>query len=160
VEAILLQDVLTAEYGGEYKKIPNNATIIIAGKWSPCRRCVDDQYNTGKCSCINYFIRYSRLFERGVKLKLRFLEYYTAKALSQAGYAVGNSDLMWNSPGEADKYYEELSKSYHDAKLVKRTVDLGKFVLEVHKLSRHLVISRYEEGVKTSRAIIPGVDDL
>ena len=93
------------EASNEFNKIPNNAVIIFAANWSPCKTC------TGKL--IPDFMSRINYKEKNIRVRFRFRKHYT-----RANYGAEPSphshdwSEYWESNIEADIEYRKLSETF------------------------------------------------
>lgn len=87
-----------------FKDIPNQSTIVIASRWSPCQQCV--------ASDIPYFLSQIPLQEKNLRVKFRFDNHY-----SKDDWKFDGQYHLWPSNLEAQQAYDALAKQYPVAKM-------------------------------------------
>ena len=107
---VSLFNQMKKNYNQNFSRIPNNATLIFYNPWSPCTHCTSKS--------IPEMAEVLELPKRGLKVKFKFAEYYTASAWKGAG---GNpfkgQELFWKSAEEAKTAYKALAERFGVGKM-------------------------------------------
>jgi len=92
---------------GHLRNVPNHSTLVFAAEWSPCKSCTQH--------FIQDLLRDLGFFERtgaGLRVKFRFLAFYTQAAWIARGFQVKHADNFWESPDAARiAYMTEVVKT-------------------------------------------------
>jgi hypothetical protein len=96
---------LKLHYKNNLKSVPNNARLIVAVTFSPCKNCTKN--------VIPQFMESLKAVHRGIQIKFRFQHYWTEASWKQAGGGPQITDqAFWSSEDEAEKAYDQLSREY------------------------------------------------
>lgn len=98
---------LLKESFGDFSAIPAGAKIIFYGFWSPCKQCTNDY--------IPPALHQMGIFDRNLRVRFRFKEYYTQARWEAYGKGVRNESgghFFWESEQNADAAYSLLAAPY------------------------------------------------
>ncbi len=98
VEHLLLQALSAATEN--FKAIPNNATVMLFGRWSPCIECTQQVPHA--------FFSHENIRNRTIRLKMRFFGYY---ATGSYPYPVDPAKV-WASAAAAQLAYDARENDF------------------------------------------------
>jgi hypothetical protein len=92
-------------YKNNLKSVPNNARLIVAVTFSPCRNCTSN--------IIPQFMQSLDAVNRGIQIKFRFQHFWTEASWKKVGGGPQITDqAFWNGDAEAERAYDVLSRQF------------------------------------------------
>ncbi len=104
VETVLFGEI--TGYFGDFKKIPQNAIIVLFSQWSPCIKCAGD----GDPSIYDFVTRINAQ-KRGIQVKCFFNHYYAADC-GATSYHDNGGQFIWKYRKDAQERYKELQEHF------------------------------------------------
>lgn len=92
---------------GELWQVPEGATVILYGHWSPCKQCISDTIP----ACLGLM----KVAERQLRVRFRFDSLYTAANWEANGKSVRpdcGGKFFWKDAEEAQAAYAKLASPY------------------------------------------------